>query len=115
MLFSGKEKALHHKEIALIGFVLAVITLLSNVIIAYGVPLLIGFLRIRGLSSVEPLIFSLALTFFLSINGLTLFAFPLFYAQDQKSHMTGFRILLHTWFFLFILSLLTAFCSIVLS
>ncbi len=100
MFFFRKEKTLSSKELALIGFVLALITLLADVLVAYGVPLLVGFLRVRGLSAMEPLIFSLALTFFLSFNALTLFAFPLYYTQDQKSHMTGFRILIHTWFFL---------------
>jgi hypothetical protein len=33
---------------------------------------------------------------FLAVQGLLLFGFPLYYAQDKKSHMTGFQILLYT-------------------
>lgn len=44
-------------------------------------------------------------TVFLSVQGLLLFGFPLYYAQDKKSHMTGFQILLYTLMWMVVLVL----------
>lgn len=95
MFLFRKQKTLGHKETALVGFVLAIMSLLVMAIVVYGFPLLSAWLYVNGVYSLDLFLLAFIMVVFLSLQGLILFGFPLFYAQDKKSHMTGFRILLY--------------------
>lgn len=88
-------KKLDHKQCSMIGFVLAVMSILVTAIVGYGAPLLVGTLQAAGLFHLEIFVWGLALVIFFSSQGLLLFGFPLYYVHDKKSHMTGFQILLY--------------------
>lgn len=79
----------------MIGFVLAVMSLLATAIIAYVPPLVVQFLYTSGVAHLELFFFLMCIVLFLAVQGLILFGFPLYYAQDKKSHMTGFQILVY--------------------
>ncbi len=79
----------------MIGFVLAVMSLLATAIIAYVPPLVVQFLYTSGVAHLELFFFLMCIVVFLAVQGLILFGFPIYYAQDKKSHMTGFQILVY--------------------
>ena len=79
----------------MIGFVLAVMSLLATAIIAYVPPLVVQSLYANGVAHLELFFFLMCIVVFLAVQGLILFGFPLYYAQDKKSHMTGFQILVY--------------------
>ena len=98
-----KHKSISHKQASLIGFVLALMSVLSTLLVS-----VLGFYSFRMVSfSFSPgmsvFILLFWLTVFFSVQGLLLFGFPLFYAQDKKSHMTGFQILLYALLWMFAL------------
>lgn len=64
-------------------------------VITYGFPRLGGWLNLNGVYHLDFFLLAFMFTLFASIQGLLLFGFPLYYAQDKKSHMTGFQIMLY--------------------
>ncbi len=95
MFLFKSHKRLGHKQTALVGFVLAVMSILVSAILVYGFPLLTAWLYINGVYVLNLFLLAFGVTLFLALQGLILFGFPLYYAQDKKSHMTGFQILLY--------------------
>lgn len=95
MFLFRREKSITHKQSAMIGFVLAVMSLLATAIIAYVPPLVVQFLYTSGVAHLELFFFLMCIVVFLAVQGLILFGFPIYYAQDKKSHMTGFQILVY--------------------
>lgn len=93
-LYKG-HKNLSHKQASVIGFVLAVLSILSIAIAVYVLPLLVLWLNSKGVYHLDIFIQTFIVILFLSAQGLILFGFPLYYAQDKKSHMTGFQILIY--------------------
>ncbi|MFA5792606.1 MAG: hypothetical protein WC897_01905 [Candidatus Gracilibacteria bacterium] len=92
-MFFFKGKALSTRQTAVIGFVLAVLSMLVTAVTVFVFPLLGAWLNQNGVLSLDLFYLLFCVVFFCSLQGLILFGFPLYYAQDQKSHMTGFRIL----------------------
>ena len=70
-------------------------SILVSAILVYGFPLLTAWLYINGVYVLNLFLLAFGVTLFLALQGLILFGFPLYYAQDKKSHMTGFQILLY--------------------
>ena len=95
----------------MIGFVLAVISLLSIAIITYIFPHLLNWLNDNGVIQMDLFLMVFFPVFILAIQGLLLFGFPLYYAQDKKSHMTGFQILVYALMWMLGLVLV---CSIIM-
>ncbi len=95
----------------MIGFVLAVISLLSIAIITYIFPHLGGWLNDNGVVQMDFFLLVFFIILLLAIQGLLLFGFPLYYAQDKKSHMTGFQILVYTLMWMMGLVLI---CSVIM-
>jgi hypothetical protein len=95
MFLFKKHKKLAHKQTAIVGFVLAVMSILVTAVIVYGFPLFTAWLYVNGVYALDLFLLGFILVLFLSLQALILFGFPLFYAQDKKSHMTGFQILLY--------------------
>lgn len=95
MFLFKKHKNLGHKQTAMIGFVLAVMSLLVTALIVYGFPIFSSWLYMNGIYQLDLFLIAFTMILFLSLQALILFGFPLYYAQDKKSHMTGFRILLY--------------------
>lgn len=112
MFFFKKHKKLDQKQTAMIGFVLAVMSVLTSVIIVYGVPMLAGLLNSWGLAHLDLYITVVGLVLFMAIQGLLLFGFPLFYANDKKDHMTGFQILVYTLLWILVISLVVILSSV---
>lgn len=90
----------------MIGFVLAVISMLTTAIMFFGFPLFSAWLDKHGVPGLELFLLGIAFVVFCAIQGLLLFGFPLYYAQDQKSHMTGFRILAYAILWMVVSALL---------
>ncbi len=95
MFLYKRSKKISHKESAVIGFVLAVMSLLVSVILGYLVPAFQGWLAFNGIFHLDIFLLLSAATIFFASQGLILFGFPLYYAKDKKSHMTGFQILIY--------------------
>jgi hypothetical protein len=106
MFLFQSHKNLNHKQSSLVGFVLAILSLLSSSILVYSFPLILEQLYQAGVFHLDLLLIAVWVTFFFSIQGLILFGFPLFYVQDKKSHMTGFQILVYALMWLFFLMLI---------
>lgn len=104
MLFF-KSKTLSHREMAVIGFTLAVLSLLSIAVLVYLFPLFGSWLNGQGVYSMDFFLMVFFFVLLCTAQGLLLFGFPLYYAQDKKSHMTGFQILLYTLMWMIILVL----------
>lgn len=79
----------------MVGFVLAILSLLSTALITFAFPRLGAWLNASGVFHLDFFLLGFMFTLFLAVQGLLLFGFPLFYANDKKSHMTGFQILLY--------------------
>ncbi len=94
MLFF-KSKTLSHRQTATIGLVLAVLSMLSMAITTALFPYFGMWLNSHGVVELDLLLLVFFVTIILAMQGLLLFGFPLYYAQDKKSHMTGFQILLY--------------------
>lgn len=95
----------------MIGFVLAVMSLLTMGIMTYVFPYFGKWLNDNGVVQMDLFLLVFFVTIFLAVQGLLLFGFPLYYAQDKKSHMTGFQILLYA---LMWMVGLTVVCAIVM-
>lgn len=95
MFLYKSHKKISHKESAVIGFVLAVMSLLVSVVLGYLVPAFQAWLSFNGIFHLDIFLVLFAVTVFFAAQGLILFGFPLFYAKDKKSHMTGFQILVY--------------------
>jgi hypothetical protein len=95
MFLFKKHKKLGHKQTATVGFVLAVMSILVTAITVYAFPILTAWLYTKGVYSLDMFLLIFVVTMYISLQALILFGFPLFYAQDKKCHMTGFRILLY--------------------
>jgi hypothetical protein len=96
MVFFRRHKALNHKQCSVIGFVLAVISLLSTAVITFVFPRMGAWLNLNGVYHLDFFLLAFMFTLFAAVQGLLLFGFPLYYAQDKKSHMTGFQIMLYS-------------------
>jgi len=105
MLFF-KSKTLSHRQTAMIGLVLAIISLLVTAFTVFVFPLFGAWLNVNGIYDLDLFLLVFFFTIFCSLQGLLLFGFPLFYAQDKKSHMTGFQIMIYTLAWMLILVLL---------
>jgi hypothetical protein len=103
MFLFHRHKKISHKQASLIGFVLAVMSLLSSVLVVTLGSLFAGWLYAQGLFGLDVYLMPVAVTIFFAIQGLLLFGFPLYYAQDKKSHMTGFQILIYALMWLVLL------------
>lgn len=79
----------------MIGFVLALISVLTMALMTYIFPHFGAWLNNNGVYQLDLFLLVFFITIFLAVQGLLLFGFPLYYAQDKKSHMTGFQILLY--------------------
>ncbi len=95
-MFFFKSKAITHKQAAMIGLVLAFISLLTMGVMSYVFPHFGAWLNDNGVYQLDLFLLVFFVTVFLAVQGLLLFGFPLYYAQDKKSHMTGFQILVYT-------------------
>lgn len=79
----------------MIGFVLALISVLTMALMTTIFPHFGAWLNNNGVYQLDLFLLVFFITIFLAVQGLLLFGFPLYYAQDKKSHMTGFQILLY--------------------
>lgn len=87
----------------MIGFVLALMSLLTIGITVFLFMQVGEWLYQNGIYSMDLFFVVFFVTLFLAVQGILLFGFPLYYAQDKKSHMTGLRILV--WALLWMLGL----------
>jgi len=94
-MFFFKSKTISHKQAAMIGLVLALISLLTMGVMCYVFPHFGAWLNNNGVYQLDLFLLVFFVTIFLAVQGLLLFGFPLYYAQDKKSHMTGFQILVY--------------------
>lgn len=95
MFLFRSRKTLGHKQTTVVGFVIAVISLLITAMIAYVPPAIIGFMYKAGIGNLELYFILFNVVLFLSLQSLVLFGFPIYYAQDKKDHNTGFQVLLY--------------------
>ncbi len=91
-----KSKTFTNKQILSLGFVLAVLSMLSLGLTVLVFPMFGLWMNMNGVTQLDIFFTAFLFTFFCATQALVLFGFPLYYAQDQKSHMTAFRILLST-------------------
>ncbi len=91
------------KEVLQVSFVLAILSFTALALNLFLLGLAGGYLSSIGLMQLA--VFATAVLFILTLasQGLILFGFPLYYAQDQRSHMTGFRIILSTFMWMLLL------------
>lgn len=106
MFLFKKQKSLTHQQSSVIGFVIAVMSLLTTAIVIYGFPLFNAWLYSHGVFGLSPFIMAFGMTLFLAVQGLLLFGFPLHYAQDLKNPMTGLQILVYALLWMLLLVLL---------
>jgi len=104
-MFFFKSKALTHKQTAMIGLVLSILSLLTIAVIVFLFPLFGAWLNNNGVYFLDLFLLAFFVTVLFAVKGLLLFGFPLYYAQDKKSHMTGFQIMIFTllWMMSFVL------------
>lgn len=95
MFLFKSHKKISHRQSAVVGFVLALMSILSTAILAYAFPLLGAWLNSKGVFHLDIFLLLFGFTLFAGVQGLLLFGFPLYYAKDKKSHMTGFQILIY--------------------
>lgn len=107
-MFFFKSKTISNRQTLVIGFVLAVLSMLSMGIITYVLPMVGAWLNANGVTELDLFYTAFIFVFLMSVQALLLFGFPLYYAQDQKSHMTGFRILLSALMWMIVLMAFTA-------
>lgn len=104
MFLFKRQKTLGHKQTTTVGFVLAVMSILVTAIAVYLFPLVTAWLYTNGIYTLDMFLLIFVMTLYVAVQALILFGFPLYYAQDKKCHMTGFRILLYAlaWEFLLV-------------
>lgn len=71
--------------------------------VAFVPPQIIGYMYSVGIPQLELYFVLFNVVLFLSLQAFILFGFPLYYAQDKKSHMTGFQILLYALMWMVVL------------
>ena len=113
MFLFKKYKSFNQKQTAIVGFVLAVMSILVTAVVVYGFPQLSGWLYANGIYQLDLFLLAFVVILFLSAQGLILFGFPLYYAQDKKSHMTGFQILLYALGWMILLVGIIAYLTVV--
>lgn len=91
-----KNKEISNKQILSLGFVLAVLSMISMAVAVIVLPMFGLWLNMNGVLQLDFFFTAFLFVFLCATQALILFGFPLYYAQDQKSHMTAFRILLST-------------------
>jgi hypothetical protein len=101
------SKTISNKQALAIGFVLGLLSMLTLAAILVLMPLFGAWLNYNGVIELDFIFTAFIFIFICSTQALILFGFPLYYAQDRKSHMTGFRILLFTLMWMLILMGLT--------
>lgn len=107
-MFFFKSKTITNRQTLGIGFVLAVLSMLSMGLVMYILPMVGAWLNANGVTELDLFYTAFIFVFLMSTQALLLFGFPLYYAQDQKSHMTGFRILLATLLWMVVIMAFTA-------
>ena len=107
-MFFFKSKTITNRQTLVIGFVLALLSLLSMAVVTYFFPMFGAWLNANGVTELDFFYTAFIFIFLMATQALLLFGFPLYYAQDQKSHMTGFRILLTTLMWMLVLMAFTA-------
>ncbi|QQR55453.1 hypothetical protein IPG41_02780 [Candidatus Peregrinibacteria bacterium] len=109
-----KSKTFTNRQILAIGFVLAVLSMLSLGLCMLVFPLFALWMNVHGVVQLDLFFMAFVFVFLCATQALILFGFPLYYAQDQKSHMTGFRILLSAlmWMLLLMLFIGTIFVQV---
>lgn len=91
-----KSKNFTTKQILSVGFVLAVLSMGSLALSVIVLPMFGLWMNMHNVTQLDFFFTAFIFVFLCASQALILFGFPLYYAQDQKSHMTGFRILLST-------------------
>lgn len=91
-----KNKTFTNKEVLAVGFVLAVLSMLSMAISVILLPMFGLWMNVHGVMQLDFFFTAFIFIFLCGTQALILFGFPMYYAQDQKSHMTSLRILLCT-------------------
>lgn len=114
MFLFKRHKKFTHRNSSLVGFVLAVMSVLSTAIIVYALPIFGAWLNVNGVFHLDLFLLAFAMVLFLAVQGLLLFGFPLYYAQDKKSHMTGFQILIYALMWMVLIVLLIGCLTVVL-
>lgn len=114
MLFF-KSKTLSHRETASIGFVLALFSILFTGIFSSFAFWFSGWMNAQGVYRMDLFLIAAFLTIYLAVQGFLLFGFPLYYAQDKKSHMTGFQILVYSLLWSLLLTVLLSLLMIPLN
>ncbi len=107
-----KSKVVTNKEAFGIGFVLAVLSLLVMAFGVFAFPKVGIWLNSQGVVELDFFLMVFVFVFLCALQALILFGFPLYYARDAKSHMTGFRILLFTLLWMLVLFLFTALLAV---
>ena len=100
-----KSKNFTKKQILSIGFVLAVLSMISLALSVIVLPMFGLWMNLNNVTQLDFFFTAFIFVFLCSSQALILFGFPLYYAQDQKSHMTAFRILLSTLMWMLLLML----------
>jgi hypothetical protein len=111
-MFFFKDKSFTTHQTAIVGFALAIFSMLITAFTVFVLPLLGAYMNKNGVSSLDLFYLAFCITFFLSMQGLILFGFPLYYAQDKKSHMTGFKILIFAILWTLLLTVALAVCTV---
>lgn len=107
-----QTKTITNKKALGIGFVLAVLSLFVMAFAAFAVPAMGYWLNSRGVVELDFFLMIFVFFFTCALQALILFGFPLYYARDAKTHMTGFRILLFTLLWSLVLFLLVALIAV---
>lgn len=102
-----KSKTITNRQALAIGLVLGLISMLTLSLTLVLMPLFGAWLNMNGVYELDFLFTAFIFIFICSTQALILFGFPLYYAQDRKSHMTGFRILIFTLMWMVVLMGLT--------
>jgi hypothetical protein len=111
-MFFFKTKTLSTRQTAVIGFVLALIAMLVMAVTVFVFPILGAWLNQHGVISLDLYFLVFCFTVFCATEGLILFGFPLYYAQDKKSHMTGFRILVFAILWMILMMGIVSLCMV---
>lgn len=98
-----KSKKFTNKETLTVGFVLAVISMLSMGVSVILLPMFGLWMNMNGVMQLDFFFTAFIFVFLCATQALILFGFPMYYAQDQKSHMTSLRILICTLMWMVIL------------
>jgi hypothetical protein len=115
MFLFKKHKKFTHKQTSVVGFVLAVMSILVSAVLTYGFPHFATWLNLNGVFHLDAFLLIFVATLFLSLQGLILFGFPLYYANDKKSHMTGFQILLYALMWMILIVALVSLAAVSMS